>query len=79
MNEEYIKKEDAIAVIDRCRERLQFNVSTYEFLIVMIDDIPPADVIQPIRCGECRNRGNPGCPATFPLKDNGFCSYGERK
>ena len=93
MNEEYIKKEDAIAVIDRCRERLQGNGSTYEFMLEMIADIPLADVVEVVRCRECKYKELMDEGVTkyyycaledrpnrqWSVDDTDYCSWGERK
>jgi hypothetical protein len=47
-----------------------------------IDEIPTADVVEVVRCKDCRHK-NPNCNKC--LRDNlwhdsdDFCSYGERK
>lgn len=55
----------------------------------MIREAPTADVVDVVRCRECKHRGTDYCifhikgePADEELLlklDNDFCSYGERK
>lgn len=52
-----------------------------------IEDIPTADVVEVVRCRNCKHRRETMhrsyCLPAFGLKQitdlNGFCSYGERK
>lgn len=49
-----------------------------------IDDIPTADVIEVVRCRECKflhfdeNDDIWKCPWTIPSGADGYCSFGER-
>ena len=57
--------------------------------MAFIDKEPAADVMEVVRCRECKHRGTDDCilhikgePADEELLlklDNDFCSYGERK
>lgn len=52
-----------------------------------INDAPAADVVEVVRCKDCRLRGSEGCPRMYwecgvllgITEDNHFCNYGERK
>lgn len=46
MNDEYIKKDDAIKVIENMHYRLQGNGLTYEFLLEHMRNVPSADVVE---------------------------------
>lgn len=45
-----------------------------------IDDMPTADVVEVVRCKDCKHRKkNTFCLHNMRYEDdNGFCSYGER-
>ena len=51
--------------------------------------LPTADVVEVVRCKDCKLRGKADCPTAYyseyegeyvcPMNDNDFCNYGERK
>ena len=49
-------------------------------IIAQIDDQPTADVVEVVRCKNCKHRKkNTFCLHNMRYEDdNGFCSYGER-
>ena len=81
----YINKE--IAKLRFC----SFYHETYtdNEIIKILDDIPTADVVEVVRCRECKYRDpedhkcdcggqeRQGCP--LPVRGNYFCADGERK
>ena len=90
MAKEYIEREAAKS------ELLSWAVSLNhpEYLIKddalhIIDSIPAADVVEAVRCKDCKFRSSWMmnrnlsyiCPKSgmFPNCENDFCSYGERK
>ena len=90
MAKEYIEREAAK------RELLSWTVCMNhpEYLIKddalhVIDSIPAADVVEAVRCRECKFRSSWMmnrnlryiCPESgmFPNCENDFCSYGKRK
>jgi len=49
-----------------------------------VEDIPAADIVVPVRCGECKHwsRENYGycfVHASYGMAPDDFCSYGERR
>ena len=58
-----------------------------ESFIRFVERQPAADVVEVVRCKDCRLRDTEGCPAMFwdcgelmgETNDSDFCSYGERK
>lgn len=43
--------------------------------------LPPADVVEVVRCKDCKRRNGFGCPAFvggMNLDDEDFCSFGEK-
>lgn len=69
------------------------DIETYNDKLTIIEQIneaPTVDAVEVVRCRECKHRYN-GKDCTHPLllsysfgairnvKDNDFCSYGERK
>jgi hypothetical protein len=93
MAEEYIRKQDAIAVAESYQvERTGFHLNDYEYgrnqvadsIASDLEDIEPADVVPVVRCKECKFRENDDfCTGRgFPCQlvpDDGFCDKGERK
>jgi len=50
----------------------------------MLHSAPSVDAVSVVRCGECIQRNTVNCPmwkdeVRYPIKDDGFCCYGERK
>lgn len=57
---------------------------------IKVDDLfaaPRVDAVEVVRCKDCKRRGGVMCPVEesvyqypwFDTKDDGFCSYGERR
>lgn len=70
----YIKLE---AVLDRIAEAY----SKHNELVPMwlhIGDIPYADVVEVVRCKDCKYAMTQDCPMDEQYEDD-YCSYGERK
>ena len=89
---EYIKREDAKqAILGRENHSM---IHDYEFnnglidACNAIDDIPSADVVEVVRCkdcrywrsdGECIMHSNYTINAIYGADENDYCSYGERE
>ena len=77
---EYIERE---ALVHRLKSPYLFNITQRIFDI--ISEIPAADVVQVLRCKDCKEWGPgtgdvPICWETYePMPPDGFCSIGERK
>lgn len=77
---DYINREDAIKAYAKA-----FNLADdcIEYASVILKDIPPADVIEVVRCKDCKYWKEllPVCErihrAGWGVND--YCSYGERK
>lgn len=97
---EYIEREAALALIEERQRaicplgRFSRNAiygtdrdifDAWQEIVDQIDAIPAADVVEVVRCRECRYfRADaiPSCVFTYGLTDpkpNGFCSYGKRR
>ncbi len=76
---DYIRKADAK---DALQEKVFHNL-TDEFYGAMqaIDELPSADVVQVVRCDDCKYYGSRRwCELhSSVFDDNAFCSYGERE
>ena len=73
---EYIKREDALNAI---RKSPISNMSTRLFCVDAIADIPAADVVEVIRCKDCRffapdTYGDAWCSAKSHGVSKGMCS-----
>lgn len=87
---EYIEREAAKIAFQNmdAGSRVPSTLLTPEEFAEYLDDIPAADVVEVVRCKDCKYNGSISCP-TFndnpngkdwqALEDNDFCSYGERK
>ena len=75
--DDYIKREDAINVFDWGMPDADVKCG---IAIQNIKDIPSADVVEVVRCKDCKYRKkNTFCLHNMRYEDdNGFCSYGER-
>lgn len=81
---EYIEREAAKDAVCKAFVRWgsedQYHESTHQ-----IDRIPAADVVEVVRCGECKHYDNGWChrvhnPAQYSkTTDDWFCADGERK
>ena len=85
---DYIKREDAINAVGRppCKDSECFGVKCR--YIVEIDELPSADVVEVVRCRECKHYDGYECllwgesaESNNPISDDGcdYCSWGERK
>ena len=82
--DEYIKKESVKKLLG------DMHPKYYGDAIIAVMDLPAADVVEVVRCKDCKYRGwvqEPChgktvhyCKLTENrVKDNDFCSYGERR
>ena len=82
MAKEYIKRETLISRINGMgyHEQIKNN------LLFIARMIPTADVVEVVRCKDCRWRGREDCAMFYRCEcgeqhtwetDNDFCSYGE--
>lgn len=83
MAKEYIKRETLISRINGMgyHEQIKNN------LLFIARMIPTADVVEVVRCKDCRWRGSEDCAMFYRCDcgeqhtwgtDNDFCSYGEQ-
>ena len=83
MAKEYIKRETLISRINGMgyHEQIKNN------LLFIARMIPTADVVEVVRCKDCRRRGREDCAMFYRCDcgeqhtwetDNDFCSYGEQ-
>ena len=48
----------------------------------VLSECPAADVVEVVRCKDCKHYGTSGCAMdayAFDVVEEGYCSYGERK
>lgn len=88
---EYIERETAKSVICNAESRFADKVSSNwlrpkfaEAIAKQLDKIPAADVVEVVRCGECRWYKHGRCRHPFGLrgmvsKNLHWCRYGERR
>lgn len=97
--DEYIKRKDvlkaglkdnrfAFRLDDPINEEVVFG-TIYKDFVEVINRIPAADVVEVVRCKDCKSGvtefGKRYCKEPFgmfgviPTSDDNFCSYGERK
>lgn len=88
----YIEREKAIDEIDKWLDSIGYvtvgkGLTSYGELIGCLEDTPIADVVEVVRCKDCRLAtedimidGWYYCyNDCIPHKPDGFCNYGERK
>ena len=89
MAKEYIEREAARKRIVN-NKKWSHDPSTMEYAAELVLTVPAADVIEVVRCKDCRNyKQNPYSPDEdmmcmcwgdwLPTDADDFCSYGERK
>ena len=44
-----------------------------------LDEVPAADVVEVVRCGDCIHAGDRDCPIDWPKNGEDYCSFGERR
>ena len=96
---DYILREDAVAAVmetdphvfltyNKKEEKTDIVVAQItEEVLEEINKIPAADVVEVVRCKDCKHRYVGGYTTQYyvcdfmdaELKDEGYCSYGERK
>lgn len=95
MAKEYIERD---ALINEINLQRKSSKTSYPKLSFVVGDVltciytaPAADVVEVVRCKDCKYRANGwsnesfcgkrvgGMSATAELKDDDFCSYGERR
>ena len=80
MMEGYIKKEDAIMLLERMMPTLPEAIRA-KFATEMVKQIPSADVVEVVRCKDCANYAGEGmyCAWNLITGGDGYCYHGERK
>lgn len=87
MSKEYIEREAT------CKDCLHYEVcadpcTKYRYRVPCRKFVNAADVVEVVRCKDCKWRNTPDCDMTCYddtgeivdlTEDNDFCSYGERK
>ena len=85
MPKEYIERKRAI--VDACNS-LELYPSEYAKLEDALNRIPTANVVEVVRCKDCRLRGREECAMFYRCEcgeqhtwetDNDFCSWGEKE
>ena len=102
MNDDYIKREDALQDIDNARANTitqrgyknywsadletQLVCGGLTKAIEAIFDTPSVDVVEVVRCKDCKHHNETWCDMNsrdrgewFCWYDDDFCSYGERR
>lgn len=86
--DEYIKRSDALKVIETANSMASSFLEATMKLCVTMDRIAAADVVEVVRCRDCEygkearvnEKGFLICPASgMEITDNDYCSYGVSK
>lgn len=78
---EYIEKEVFLADIDAAMDNAGMGYVVGQTLKRYVKRQPAADVVEVVRCGQCRYEGTGDCPMSGTpgmVSASDFCSYGER-
>ena len=80
---DYISREAVLEAIENCVQIGNTTWTDKYAARARIDDIPAADVVEVVRCGECMQRDEKTgwCDAVqdYISNTNWFCAAGERK
>ena len=88
---EYIDKEELLGSLERkikADNERGMAVVDSDFIALVDDATLIEDVVEVVRCKDCKKRGRSGCIVNLKMsfgehhsltKLNDFCSYGERK
>jgi hypothetical protein len=93
MPKEYIKREAVLRETYKAQDELESNddkvwrrnkpyFKGLAWANRIILDTPAADVVEVVRCKDCKYYGTSGCAMdtyAFDVVEEGFCSYVERK
>ncbi len=83
MADEYIRKADVLNLPQNIERDFKGEIVERSVDVGAIEALPAADVMQVVRCKDCRYRVEPDkcCHPDGMLrsKDSDFCSYGERE
>ena len=80
MDKEYIDRASAIKMIEEDLPEVVYYRK--EDAIECLECLPSADVVEVVRCKDCKHNVSGVCRHDFALnfmRDNDFCSYGERR
>ena len=78
----YIDQKAAVDAVKKVIGNLDHECKPMMDFYSALWNVPAADVAPVVRCRECIHRdGTPGQPniLCFQMKDDDFCSYGERR
>lgn len=90
---EYISKQLAVEELENLRQQYEMRDDCDELVARKcknaVSALPAADVVEVVRCRECRHRHTRDCAMYYECSqcggqwdwttEDGFCSYGERK
>ena len=82
---DYIRREDALEIIDKLIEIHFDRKVVLAKVYSQVKDMPSADVVEVVRCGQCEYRDNEnqfcygrGFPTQL-VSEDGFCEKGKRR
>lgn len=76
---DYIKRKDALKVINSRMWSSSADHTMHNSLVSLINILPSADVVEVVRCKDCRFFDSAGCAMEdVVVYPNDYCSYGER-
>lgn len=83
---EYITKENALAKLEKCARDPYHDTHYIRAAVInTIKRMAAADVVEVVRCKDCRWRNTIGCDAfvaaqsVYACEDDGFCKWAERE
>lgn len=60
------------------KDRAQEAILIFNECILELINAPTADVVEVVRCKDCKHFGSVGCAVDVVVNPNDYCSYGER-
>jgi len=86
---DYIKKKDVLECLEAMKNANKNSDDRYIYakVIQQVEDMTASDAVEVVRCKDCKHRYLSGVGKQYyvcdfldaELKDNDFCSYGERR
>ena len=87
----YIDIDETVKTFEKLHgeESTLLNCYNADWIVCFLDAQPTADVVEVVRCKDCKFRGTDDCLNSYyseyegayvdPMDDDDFCSYGERR
>ena len=79
---EFIERKALVEFMNECKGNDAFNIMATGYAMAFIEKVPAADVVEVVRCRDCKHYYHGTCTNDFALnlmRENDYCSYGEKR